>query len=93
MKLHEVHFQKEQKNGLHNVSTERALTRNMIIGCVNKSASSLVISPEHPDSSPPLAIDHLSVLDQLECPVCLDILSQPMGLPCKAMACAQCIIH
>ena len=25
--------------------------------------------------------------------MCLDILTQPMELPCKAMACAQCIIH
>ena len=65
----------------------------MIIGCVNKSAPPLVISPENPDPRPPLTKNNLSVLNQLECPVCLDILTQPMEHPFKAMACTQCIIH
>ena len=49
-----------------------------------------VISSEHPYPRPPLAKDNWSVLDQLECPVCLDILTQPMELPCKGIL---CIIH
>ena len=65
----------------------------MIIGCVNKSAPPPVISSEHSYPRPPLAKDNLSVLDQLECPVCLDIVTQPMELPYRAMACTQCIIH
>ena len=94
MKAQEVHLQMEQKKQ-HNGSKGRlpVITPNMIIGCVNKSAPPPVISPEHPYPRPPLAKHNLSVLDQLECPVCLDILTQPMELPCKAMACAQCIIH
>ena len=80
---------------LHNFTKGRlpGITPNMIIGSVNKSAPPPVTSSEHSYPRPPLAKDNLSVLDQLECPVCLDILTQPMELPCKAMACAQCIIH
>ena len=94
MKVQKAHLQKEQKKQ-HNVTKGRlpGITPNMIIGSVNKSAPPPVISSEHSYPRPPLAKDNLSVLDQLECPVCLDILTQPMELPCKAMACAQCIIH
>ena len=54
-----------------------------LLRCVNKSAPPPVISFEHPYPRPPFSKDHL------ECPVYLDILTQPMELPC----CAQCIIH
>ena len=96
------HFHESAKGALakgaekqHNVTKGRlpGITPNMIIESVNKSAPPPVISSEHSYPRPPLAKDNLSVLDQLECPVCLDILTQPMELPCKAMACAQCIIH
>ena len=73
----------------HNVSKGR-LPGITIIGCVNKSAPPPVISSEHPYPRPPLAKNNLSVLDVLECPVCLDIQTQPMELPCKGI---QCIIH
>ena len=34
----------------------------------------------------------LSAIDHLRCPVCLEILSQPVELPCRAVVCASCII-
>lgn len=41
---------------------------------------------------PPLATDNLSCLSKLECPLCCEILSQPIELPCSVLACAECII-
>ena len=60
----------------HNVSKGRlpGITPNMIIGCVNKCAPPQVISSEHPYPRPPVEKNNLSVLDQLVCPVRLDIL-------------------
>ena len=88
MKVQEAHLQKEQKN-----CTIPGINPNMIIGCVNKTAPPPVISREHPDPRLPLPKHNLSVLNQFEYSVFLDIVTQPMELPCKAMACAQCIIH
>ena len=48
---------------------------NMIIGWVNKSAPPPVISLERTYQRPALA---QPVLDQLECQVCLDIITQAM---------------
>ena len=35
----------------------------------------------------------LSAIDHLRCPICTDILSQPVELPCRAVLCAACIIR
>ena len=35
----------------------------------------------------------LSAIDHLRCPICLEILSQPVELPCRAVLCAACIIR
>ena len=86
------HFHESAKGTLakgaekqHNVTKGRlpGITPNMIIGSVNKSAPSPVITSEHSNPRPPLAKGNLSVLDQLECPVCLDILTEPMEFPVK----------
>ena len=71
------------------------VTPNMIISRINSIAPRPIISPEHPFPRPPLSKDNLSVsvLNQLECPLCVDILAQPIQLPCSTLACAQCIIQ
>eukprot|EP00731_Ephydatia_muelleri_P011283 Em0006g177a len=38
-----------------------------------------------------IADDNLSVLQQLKCPLCLEVVKQPLELPCKALVCAKCI--
>eukprot|EP00731_Ephydatia_muelleri_P010746 Em0005g1332a len=67
------------------------VTPNMIISRINSIAPRPIISPEHPFPRPPLSKDNLSVsvLNQLECPLCVDILAQPIQLPCSTLACAQ----
>ena len=35
----------------------------------------------------------LSAIDHLRCPICIEILSQPVELPCRAVLCAACIIR
>ena len=71
------------------------VTPNMIISRINSISPRPIISPEHPFPRPPLSKDNLSVsvLNQLECPLCVDILAQPIQLPCSTLACAQCIIQ
>ena len=56
------------------------VTPNMIIARINSIAPPQIISPEHPFPRPPISKDNLSVsvLNQLECPLCIDILAQPM---------------
>ena len=68
----------------HNVRKGRlpGITPNMIIGCVNKSAPPPVISSEHHNPRPPVAKNNLFWTNL-----------NAMELPCKAMACTQCIIH
>ena len=36
-------------------------------------------------------VDNLSVLQHLKCPLCLEVLNQPLKLSCKALVCAKCI--
>ena len=38
-----------------------------------------------------VADDNLSVLQDLKCSLCLEVLNQPLELPCKALVCAKCI--
>ena len=33
----------------------------------------------------------MSAIDHLTCPVCLEILSQPVQLPCQSLVCASCV--
>ena len=54
--------------------------------------------------SPPPTIKHpiqprlsatqiLSVVSELECSICLGVLTQPMQLPCDRLVCATCLIE
>ena len=54
-------------------------------------------------SAPPtesLLDDHLlassnnpAILEQLQCPICLRILHQPLELPCRALVCTACMVQ
>ena len=35
----------------------------------------------------------LAAIEHLQCPICTDILSQPIELPCRALVCSSCIIE
>ena len=63
---------------------------NAIIKYIQGIAPATVTDPGCP--KPPLATDNLSCLSKLECPLCCEILSQPIELPCSVLACAECII-
>ena len=44
-------------------------------------------------NQPPLATTQmLSAVDELMCPICLDVLGQPIQLPCDRLVCATCLI-
>lgn len=51
------------------------------------------ISLNAPGMQPPPVSDtnNLSVLDHLRCPLCFDILDQPLELICNAFICAKCL--
>ena len=38
-----------------------------------------------------VADDNLSVLKDLKCPLCLEVVNQPLELPCRALVCAKCM--
>ena len=38
-----------------------------------------------------VADDNLLVLQDLKCSLCLEVLNQPLELPCKALECTKCI--
>ncbi|KAL5484105.1 hypothetical protein EMCRGX_G020553 [Ephydatia muelleri] len=63
---------------------------NAIIKYIQGVAPATVTDPGCP--KPPLATDNLSCISKLECPLCCEILSQPIELPCSVLACAECII-
>ncbi|KAL5515436.1 hypothetical protein EMCRGX_G000600 [Ephydatia muelleri] len=34
-----------------------------------------------------------AILEQLQCPICLKILHQPLELPCRALVCTACLVE
>ena len=42
---------------------------------------------------PLAAIQPISVLDNLKCSLCCDILHRPIQLPCQTVVCADCLAH
>ena len=46
------------------------------------------------DNCPPVASQNsLSVLSQLKCQLCSNLLTQPLELPCSALVCTKCIVE
>ena len=64
----------------------------MIVSRINNIAPPPVFLPEHPFPRPRLSNNYLSVL-VLNCPSCVDILAQPIQVPCSTLTCAQCVIQ
>ena len=48
---------------------------------------------KHPIQPPLSSTQILSVMSELECSICLGVLSQPMQLPCDRLVCATCLIE
>ena len=34
-----------------------------------------------------------AIIEQLQCPICLNILCQPLELSCRALVCTYCLVH
>ena len=49
------------------------------------------IAPRTSPLPQPSETQTLSAIDHLKCPVCLEILSQPVQLPCQSLVCASCV--
>ena len=48
----------------------------------------------HSPTKPALATTQLlSAIEELQCPICLDVLQQAMQLPCDRFVCATCLIE
>ena len=44
------------------------------------------------EPSPPLAsVNNLSILEELKCAICANVLSQPLELMCSALVCTTCL--
>ena len=53
-----------------------------------------IASPHYSPPDVPLAtINNPAILDQLQCPVCLMILCQPLELSCRALVCTTCTVE
>ena len=65
------------------------LTPNMVAAHLWKIAPPPVFSWEPPLSSQ----NNMTVLDELKCVACANVLSQPLELPCGKLACTSCIVE
>ena len=50
----------------------------------------IIQSPTHPSLAP---IQLLSAIEELQCPICFDVLQQPIQLLCDRFVCATCLIE
>ena len=67
------------------------LTPNMLIAHLWKIAPPPIFSSE---PYPPLAGQNsATVLKELKCMVCSNILKQPLELPCRQLACTSCVVE
>ena len=63
----------------------------MLTACIRDVAPPSLYPPNCP--VPALSAENSpSILDELKCLICWDLVSQPIELPCRTLACAQCII-
>ena len=75
-----------------NLASHRTgLTPNMLIAHLWKIAPPPIFSSE---PYPPLAGQNsATVLKELKCMVCSNILKQPLELPCRQLACTSCVVE
>ena len=53
-----------------------------------------IVPPHHsPNRDIPLAsTNNSAILEHLQCPICMDILLQPVEFPCRTLVCTTCIV-
>ena len=67
------------------------VTPNIFIDYLWKIAPPPIFSHDH---CPPVASQNSSsVLSQLKCQLCSNLLTQPLELPCSALVCTKCIVE
>ena len=79
-------------NNKHTVGrgSQPGLTLNKLIAHLLKIAPPPVFSNE---TYPPLASqNNVTVLNELKCIVCSNILSRPLELPCRKLVCTRCVV-
>ena len=56
-----------------------------------------IAPPHYPPPLPPDVLvscsNNPAILEQLQCPICLEILYQPLELPCRALVCTTCLVR
>ena len=69
--------------------SQAGISPNTLIAHLQKIASPAAFLHE---PSPPLAsVNNLSILEELKCAICANVLSQPLGLMCSALVCTMCL--
>eukprot|EP00731_Ephydatia_muelleri_P017324 Em0010g422a len=68
---------------------QAGISPNTLIAHLQKIASPAAFLHE---PSPPLAsVNNLSILEELKCAICANVLSQPLELMCSALVCTMCL--
>ena len=52
-----------------------------------------IAPPHYPPDVPVSCSNNPAILKQLQCPICLEILCQPLELPCRALVCTTCLVR
>eukprot|EP00731_Ephydatia_muelleri_P033461 Em0030g18a len=69
---------------------QAGISPNTLIAHLQKIASPAAFLQE---PNPPLAsVNNLSILEELKCAICANVLSQPLELMCSALVCTTCIL-
>ena len=66
----------------------RPTTTDIIIATIKGIAL-----PHHPPDMPLISLNNSAYLDQLQCPICLELLCQPLKLPRRALVCTTCMVR
>ncbi|KAL5489078.1 hypothetical protein EMCRGX_G018128 [Ephydatia muelleri] len=89
------HFSKSERGHVRRSTVGRGrqprVTPNIFIDYLWKIAPPPIFSHDH---CPPVASQNSSsVLSQLKCQLCSNLLTQPLELPCSALVCTKCIVE
>ena len=89
------HFSKRERGYVRRPTVSRGhqprVTPNIFIDYLWKIDPPPIFSHDH---CPPVASQNSSsVLSQLKCQLCSNLLTQPLELPCSALVCTKCIVE
>ena len=70
------------------VLSQHPTTADIIIATIKGIAP-----PHHPPDMPLSSLNNSAILDQLQCLICLELLCQPLELPCRALVCTTCMVR